>query len=255
MHDLIPVDEKSVDFYGDELTAVRLENGSVFVSIGQMCSALGLDAQGQRRRMERHTVLARGLGTAKLTTSGGPQTTYVLRVDLVPLWLSGIRATSVNDEARPKLERFQSEAAAVLWEAFQTGRLTGDDPLETLLAQNTEAVQAYKVLTAMANLARHQILLEARVASVEERLEDIETMLQGHAAVSYHQAHQLADLVRDVALTLARNEGEETAYSTVYRRFYQQFGITDYRHLPRSAFKKASDWLTHWKNDLEQSQP
>lgn len=253
MNDLLPVEQKAVDFYGDELTAILLDNGSVFVSIGQMCSALGLDAQGQRRRMERHTVLSRGLGVAKLTTPGGPQPAYVLRVDLVPLWLSGIRAKSVNNESRPKLERFQSEAAAVLWEAFQDGRLTGDADLETLLAQDTEAVQAYKLLTAMANLARHQILLEARVASVEERLQGIETALQGDAVVSYYQVHQLADLVRDVALILARKEQEETAYGTVYRHFYDQFGITDYRQLLRSDFKRASDWLTRWKNDLEKS--
>lgn len=89
-----------------------------------MCQALGIDTAGQRQRIQRHTVLARGIGVCNLQTPGGPQSSYVLRVDLVPLWLSGIRTSAVNEEVRPKLERFQEEAATVLWEAFQEGRLT-----------------------------------------------------------------------------------------------------------------------------------
>ncbi len=68
---LVPMQQKEVEFYGDELTAVRLENGRIFASVAQMCNVLGLDAQAQRRRIERHTVLANGLGVAKLATPGG----------------------------------------------------------------------------------------------------------------------------------------------------------------------------------------
>jgi len=51
----------------------------------------------------------------------------VLRVDLVPLFLTGISTISIADASqRPKLERFQDEAARVLWEAFQQGRLTSE---------------------------------------------------------------------------------------------------------------------------------
>lgn len=50
----------------------------------------------------------------------------LIRVDVVPLFLTGISVNSVRDEIRPKLERFQREAAKVLWEAFQQGRSTAD---------------------------------------------------------------------------------------------------------------------------------
>ena len=69
--------------------------------------ALGIDTTGQRQRIQRHTVLAKGIGVCNLQTPGGIQSSYVLRVDLVPLWLSGIRTSAVDEEARPKLERFQ----------------------------------------------------------------------------------------------------------------------------------------------------
>jgi hypothetical protein len=96
------VEQKSVAFYGDELTAVRASDGRVHVGLTQMCNALGLDPQGQRRRSERHAVLSKGLkGVDKLSTPGGTQPGYVLRVDLVPLWLSGIRVSAVTDEIKP----------------------------------------------------------------------------------------------------------------------------------------------------------
>ena len=93
---LQPIEQKQVLLYDDELTSVRAANGDVYVSIPQMCSSLGLDTQAQRRRMERHEIMEEGIGVAKLATPGGQQDTYVLRVDLIPLWLSGVRVSAVR---------------------------------------------------------------------------------------------------------------------------------------------------------------
>ena len=64
-----------------------------------------------------------------MTPERGEQQAYVIRVDLVPLLLSGISTKAVGEEVRPKLEQFQEEAAKALWEAFQEGRLTADRAL------------------------------------------------------------------------------------------------------------------------------
>lgn len=58
--EVVPVEQKSVDFYGDELTAVRAEDGQVYVSIRHMCAALGIDRRGQMRRIRDNEVLAEG---------------------------------------------------------------------------------------------------------------------------------------------------------------------------------------------------
>ncbi|GIK54670.1 MAG: hypothetical protein HND44_00445 [Chloroflexi bacterium] len=68
---LVPVEQREVEFYGDELTAVRLASGQIYAFISQMCRALGLDTQTQRQRIERHTILARGLGVCKTAMSYG----------------------------------------------------------------------------------------------------------------------------------------------------------------------------------------
>lgn len=250
---LVPVDQKSVDFYGDDLTAVRADDGRVYVAINQMCSALGLDAQAQRRRMGRHAVLEKGLkGVAELATPGGPQQAYVLRVDLVPLWLSGVRVSAVKEEIRPKLERYQEEAAAVLWEAFQEGRLTAEPGFEELLQQDTDAVQAYKIAMAVVKLARQQILLEGRLGdtelrleNVEERLTTVEEQLTGTDVVTEAQASQISQAVKAVALVLGKKSGRNE-FGACYGEVYRKFQVTSYKMVPRRKFEEVMSFLSEW---------
>jgi hypothetical protein len=251
------VEQKSVDFYGDELTAVRASDGRVYVGLTQMCNALGIDPQGQRRRGERHTVLSKGLkGVDKLSTPGGIQSGYVLRVDLVPLWLSGIRAAAVKEEIRPKLERFQEEAATVLWEAFQEGRLTTDTNFEMLLNEDTDTVQAYKMALAIVKLAKQQILLEGRVGDTELRLEDVEERLTtieeqftGQDVVTEVQASQISQAVKAVALALGKQSGRNE-FGACYGEVYRKFNVTSYKMVPRRKFDEVMAFLTEWHQSL-----
>lgn len=67
------IQQKEVRFYEDDLTAVRAADGHVYVALTQMCQALGLDTQGQTRRIRRQEVLADGLkGVANLSTPAPP---------------------------------------------------------------------------------------------------------------------------------------------------------------------------------------
>ena len=139
---LTVIEQREVEFYGDELTAVRAADGHIYVSVRHLCDALGLDRAAQVRRIKRQEILFDAYkGGAILTppstqgTGGGRQQLGLIRVDVVPLFLTGISVNSVRDEIRPKLERFQREAAKVLWEAFQQGRLTADLDFDSLLAQ------------------------------------------------------------------------------------------------------------------------
>lgn len=256
---LQPIEQKQVLLYDDELTAVRAANGDVYVSIPQMCSSLGLDTQAQRRRMERHEIMEEGIGVAKLATPGGQQDTYVLRVDLIPLWLSGVRVSAVREEVRPKLTRFQREAAKVLWQAFQEGRLTSAPGIEDLLDSNSPAAQAYKMAMAMAELARNQLQLEARLENRldahETRLERLESALpspKNH--ITEDQAMQISQSVKTVALALGKRT-KKNEFGAVYGELYRKFGITSYKMLPAKKFESAMNFLTEWHQNLEGESP
>lgn len=255
------VEQREVDFYGDELTAVRANDGQVYVSLKSLCEALGLTTAPQTRRIKRSKVLAKGYkGITILVTPGGHQQAGVLRVDLVPLFLTGISINAVKEDVQPKLERFQDEAAKVLWEAFQEGRLTADSDFDELLAAaSSDAVQAYQMALAIVKLARSHLLLEGRVnqkfVEYDQRLEALETTLgnPGHY-VTPDQASQISQAVKTVALALGK-QTRRNEFGAVYGELYRKFGITSYKMLPARRFEEAMRFLTKWHEDASSGLP
>lgn len=252
---LVPIEQKQVEFYGDELTAVRAEDGQVYVVMAHLCDALGIDAQGQARRIKRHTVLAKGLVWVDILSTQGTQAqrrrAQLLRADLVPLWLSGVRASMVNEAIRPKLVKFQEEAAAVLWEAFRDGRLTADSDFDAYLQQaSPDAVEAYQVALAVVKLARNQIVMEARLDEYGRRLDSIEATLSNpDRYVSKEQAARISQAVRAIGHVLSERSGR-SEYGAVYGEFYRQFDVPAYRELPAIQYEEAMKWLNAWYQRL-----
>ncbi|MFZ0548583.1 MAG: phage antirepressor N-terminal domain-containing protein, partial [Candidatus Promineifilaceae bacterium] len=145
--------QKSVEMYGDEITAIQADDDQIYVSITNMCNALGLKPQPARNRIKRHKVMREGLVQVQnLQTAGGLQPGYVLRMDLVPMWLASIQVSSVKEELQDKLYKLQLNAAKILWEAFRAGELTVEEDFNVLLEQDTPAVDAYKTALALVKL-------------------------------------------------------------------------------------------------------
>jgi len=67
---LIPAEQRSVDFYGDELVAVLVEE-EPYVPIRPICDYLGLSWPGQRERINRDAVLSEVVSTVRVTRTEG----------------------------------------------------------------------------------------------------------------------------------------------------------------------------------------
>ena len=63
---LVLVEQMDIDFCDDALMAARIGDARVYAVISHMCDALGIDTQGQTRRIKHHSVLARGYSWAGL---------------------------------------------------------------------------------------------------------------------------------------------------------------------------------------------
>lgn len=243
------VEQREVTFYDDELTAVRADDGQVYVSVRRMCEAVGLDRKSQSNRIRRHTILSEGYKGGVIMTppsqsgqGGGQQQATFLRVDLVPLWLSGVDTSRVKEEVRPKIERFQRESAKVLWEAFQEGRLTVEPSLDDLLKSDSPAAQAYQMAQAIMQMARQQLILESRLDNHENRLEAIEVQMSAPShAISESQAMQISQAVKAVAMGMTTPN-----FGAVYGQLYREYEITSYKNLPANKFKDAMNFLTEW---------
>ncbi len=98
---LAPIEQKQVEFYGDDLTAVLLEDGVVYIPIRPICDSLGLDWSSQVKRINRDEILSEAAMSVVVTTtdidpkSRRPRTSEMLCLPLDYLngWLFGVNAS------------------------------------------------------------------------------------------------------------------------------------------------------------------
>jgi len=88
------VQQATAIFAGAEITAVLAEDGYVYGALPHLCRALGLDADGQRERIDEQPALAKGLWQFPLAQGRQLITTWCLRSDLVPYWLAVVSFVS-----------------------------------------------------------------------------------------------------------------------------------------------------------------
>lgn len=258
---LIPVEQKEVDFYGDTIVAVRTGKGAIFVPVRPICDLLGVDWSAQRRRIARDPVMgAEAMSVAITTTdidpdSRRPRTSAMLALplDYVSGFLFGINADRIKPEIRERLIQYQRECYKVLTEAFTEGRLTVDPSFDDLLQADTPAAQAYRMARALMEMARQQLILEARLGdhaaqltAHEDRLEQIEATLGDRGRfITPEQAGSISQAVKAIAMALGKKSGRNE-YGAIYGEFYRKFGIPSYRELPARRFDEAARFLAEW---------
>lgn len=250
MDALTPIEQKQVVFYEDEITAVRTEDGTVYVALPPLCNALGIDWSAQRRRILRDVVLSESAKSIMVDTPArGQQETTCLPLDYLSGFLFGIAPNRVRAELRDRIIRYQRECYRVLAEAFQSGRLTSE------IVSDSPAAIAYQMATAVAELARSQMQLETAVADHNQRLELIEAQLGNSGRyITQDQASQISQAVKAVAMVLSKKL-QSNQYGSVYGEMYRRFSITSYKMLPAARFEDCMQWLTDWHFDLTGESP
>lgn len=248
------IEQREVEFYDDEIIAVRVKDGTIYVPIRPICERMGLDWSGQRQRIMRDAVLSQKIQGVGVTTTpsqsgvgGGLQEMLALPLDYIGGFLFGMNANRVKKEVRNKLIRYQEKCYQVLSEAFFEGRLSSETNFESLL-QNEEnpAVQAYKTFQALAKLARHQLVLESRIDSHDERIENLESIVSDTKhSITPSQASQISQAVKAIAMALHKRT-KRNEYGGIYGELYRRFEITSYKLLPRSRFDEAMKFLPEW---------
>jgi len=260
--DRVPIEEKFVDFYGDALTAALVQEkdeARVYVPVRPICENLGLAWPSQYSRIKRDAVLSEAATSVTVTvTEAGQRGAMVcLPLKYLPGWLFGVSVKRVRPELQEKILRYQREAYDVLWEAFQDGRLTAEPSISELLESDSPAAQAYKMASAIMQMARQQLLLESRLEGHESRLGEYEQRLEVVEAtlgdadryLSNAQASRISQAVKAVALLLSKGSGRNE-YGGVYGELYRRYDVASYRELPAGKYEDAMAWLTQWYQSL-----
>ncbi|PIE82215.1 MAG: hypothetical protein CSA11_01300 [Chloroflexi bacterium] len=267
---LVPVEQKEVEFYGDEITAVVVvvnNTQQVYIPIRPICKNLGVDWSGQRQRINRDPVLSQyvefvGVTPTKGEKRGNPNH-FCLPLDYISGFLFGINANRVKSELRERLIHYQENCYKVLAKAFQEGHLTADPSFDDLLqSASADTLEAYQLALALVKLARNQILIEARLENNEvrltdheQRLEEIESTLGDPGRlVTPAQASQISQAVKAVAIAWGQ-QTERNEFGAVYGELYRKFEVTGYKQLPSNRFQACMDWLTEWHTSLTRDAP
>lgn len=269
---LLPIEQKQVLFYDDEITAVLVQledERQVYIPLRPICEYLGLDWSAQTRRIRRDPVLSKWAMFVAITATnpeeaqkGGNPNMLCLPLDYLNGFLFGVSATRVRPELQERVILYQERCYKVLSEAFQEGRLTSDPAFDDLLANDTPAAQAYKMAAAIMKMARQQLMLEAQLethttqlADHENRLELVEEQLgDTKRHITPEQAMQISQAVKAVAHELGKRT-KRNEYGGVYGELYRRYNINSYKILPKSKFEDALNWLNEWLQSMISDSP
>lgn len=243
------VQQATVIFADAEITAVLSEDGSVYGALPHLCRALGLDSDGQRERIDEQPALAKGLWQFPLSQGKQLTTTWCLRSDLVPYWLAVVSTRRMRPEKRERIDFYQDQVGDVL------GRLFGatPGPSTELMLSSQNPVFAEGIAVARMALDQSQQALSrtektseqmtALKAAYDARLSALEARLLPRAVISDEQAEYVSDLVKQVAIAMARKLGGGNFFGTVYGQLYRTFNVTSYKLLTQGQYPKAVEWL------------
>ncbi len=266
-----------VSFYDDDIIAVLHPDGTIYVLFSKVCENLGLARRSQTIRVQRHAILSRGLETLQVETEGGPQGLQCLRLDLLPLWLSGIQASRVKAELQEKLVQYQTESAEVLWRAFRPQLISEGSPHpaveSTALVQLQQIAEMGRAITAMAEqqieLQRQQEHLTERlnkagqivrgmqgtiteiqhdVGNIHVRLGVLEDRLHPASYITETQATEVSNMVKALAQFLTGKERAKNHYQGIFGELYRRFGVASYKMIRIDHYDAVLAFLESWRN-------
>jgi hypothetical protein len=265
---LIPVKERSVEFYGDTINAVLVETGGqeqVYVPLRPICDYLGLSWAGQRDRIMRDPVLSeasRGVRVTRTPAEGGSQEMIALPLEYLPGWLFGVSVSRVREELREKIIRYQRECFRVLWQAFQADTLAivGSQPAVPT-EPSTALVQIRGLALAIAQMAEQQMALEGRVGdahtrldraaevvgAMQRRLGAVERRITPAASITDEQASEVSMQVKALSEFLTSKEAGKVHYQAIFGELYRRFGVSSYKLIRQEQYQAVLKFLDDWR--------
>lgn len=225
-------DLTAVDFHGATLLAVRGETpAETMVAMKPVVEGMGLDWEGQRQRIARNPVLAKGACEIQVPSADGPQAMTALPLSRLSFWLATIQPNKVPDaETRARVIRYQEECADVLFAHFfgQAAGRDGGGPSEAMVARMSmlsrviealvdrldaleqRSAQRELELIAERKKAESRHAVEDRI-SVLELLEQVKAIQKGRRSINGRLGHALR-----VAAAAAGVAHEKDAHSRVW---------------------------------------
>lgn len=266
---LVPVDEQTVDFYGDEITTalVKIEDHTqMYVPLRPICDYLGLSWSGQRERISRDPVLSQEAQFVRVTrpnkrgdTRGDPNV-LCLPLEYLNGWLFGVSASRVKPELQEKVIRYQRECYKILWQAFQSEASV--DTNEVVQSTSIAALEQIRQMgLAIAHMAEQQIEMEQRVnarldraakvvVDIQRRLGTVERKLTPATLVTDEQAEEISASVKALSEFMASKSSGKNHYQGIFSELYRRFGVSSYKNIRLEQYDQVLRFLEEWHQSM-----
>lgn len=222
-----------VDVCGVPIDACR-DGETVWVVVRRVCEVLGIASNKQIQRLRRKT-WATGTVMVAVADDGRAREVYCLSHKSLPMWLATIEPSrSTSPSLRGLLERFQKEAADVLYRHF-----FGAQPATT--PYNAEqmdrlTVALERIGAGMLAMSDQLDAITARVAALEARMPSDEPTIGNGKAQGY-----LLDPIHEAAKLKARAFGQGANRKVISSfRFKYESEVRDVVSFPRGANMKMA---------------
>jgi hypothetical protein len=263
---LIPVEQKSVDFYGDEIMAVLIEadgRRQILVPIRPICDYLGLSWSGQRERINRDPVLSevtRFVRVTRTNSQGGNPNVLALPLEYLNGFLFGVNANRVKEGIRDNLIRYQRECYRVLVDAFLLPGLN----IQPADANDQALMQLHNMALVIAATTREMLEIRQLSLNNKARLDGAREYLQGMnqrlkvveqrtraGALTEEQAREIQRRVNLIAQELIKLSPGEKHHMGIYEALRHETGATTYKSIPMKGYETALAFLDNWLKAIE----
>lgn len=172
-------------------TIVRVNNVDIvatsdeqLIPIKPICEALGVDANGQRQRIERDEILGSSACVIHAEGRNGKEREmYCIPYKFVFGWLFSIDTSRVNEEARPAVLRYKAECYEALYRHFaepQTFLAEKQKVMERKVTEYQECQRRFKDAQKLMNEAKAELNQVMRVTIDEWRANNRQLILPFH---------------------------------------------------------------------------
>lgn len=272
---LVPIEQRTIDFYGDEIIAVLVKEErrqQVYIPIRAICDYLGLSWSGQRERINRDPVLSevtRFVRVTRTNPEGGNPNVLALPLEYLNGFLFGVNANRVKEEIRDNLIRYQRECYRVLADAF----LPPDLNVRPVDSDDQALMQLHNMALVIAATTREMLEIKQLSLNNKARLDAAREYLQGinqrlkvveHQAqvaeqrtrvgvLTEEQAREIQYRVNLISQALTKHKPGEKHYMGVYEALRQETGATSYKDIPMKGYEAAIAFLDDWLRAIEKT--
>ncbi|HEY0737301.1 MAG TPA: phage antirepressor N-terminal domain-containing protein [Herpetosiphonaceae bacterium] len=244
-----PIETLAVTFFEQPVLAARLNDGTIVLSIRDLCTATGLNLSSQLRRLRADEDLRDGMHRLRVSTAGGPQEQDFLILEFVPAWISSVNRARATTVVRERLRYLRLFSIRQVYDAIAQSAGLPSGPSSNI--EDLADLQQYD--EAITGIAQRQRALEESQDKArqvwrdhEQRLRRLEEQLGTTATVSPSQRGHIYQCVQLWAQARVEHENlsAASAFAGCWAALKTRYQVAKYEHIPASQYRDCIAYMS-----------